>query len=123
MNPDVTLALPQNAAALLCPTSPPIICQYSLVSVQFCYNLKIDEREREIIKNDKSGMCVCVCAFSCSIFFHIFDKKVLVNHDLFVKTSIRRFHTQMCVYACFVNKTYCLSFIFNMQFTPMTRIL
>ncbi len=30
-----------------------------------------------------------------------------MNHDLFVKTSIRTFHAKICAYACLVNETHC----------------
>lgn len=48
--------------------------------------------------------------FSCSIFFLkfriTFSMKVFVNHDLFVKMFVHRFHAQ--TYACLVNETQCL---------------
>lgn len=53
-----------------------------------------------------------MCGFSCSCIvyeFRIhFNMKLLANHYLFVKTFIRKFHTQICVYTQLMNETQCL---------------
>lgn len=35
------------------------------------------------------------------------DTEVLMNLDLFLITSICRFHVQICAYACLLNETHC----------------
>lgn len=50
---------------------------------------------------------VCVVSVVPKFFINVeyLVQMVLVNHDLFVKTLVRRLYTHICVYAHLVNET------------------